>query len=432
MIRDQQQVREAFLAHRLSRAELVKVVEGAPLADFLDPAVDLRDAVSPERFTRAVASLGLDREMASLRPDQVWTPYQRALYRRLSTPEHDPALPAAPGEPAGSPDLAAAVRNGFETWDRDHDLRLSVEEVDRALAEATLAPAAAAALAVLRTFPQALGSCQPHDGEGVTQQDMILFARGGIPGAPSLTARLNADFLTLSERASAMPEPGPLTGDPFSLRQGRLGSCVLLATMAGMDDLSGLVVKAEPGSFAVRFPDGEEETVYDLAPGERLVHAVGDGEARWPGLVEMALGQRLARSAGARSARLAVDGVPPEEALRAFTGREAVKVSLDERSLDDTRAWLREIFSRPGPRVCGTRPDPILKGQQFDVEELHNGIQNAHAYTLLGYDPGSDTVLLRNPWRKNPWAGDPDSADGVFRMPVPQFYASFRWIASPG
>ena len=51
-----------------------------------------------------------------------------------------------------------------------------------------------------------------------------------------------------------------------------------------------------------------------------------------------------------------------------------------------------------------------------------------HAYTVLDYDEGARTVVLRNPWATKP------GPDGVFRLPLSTFqqvYENFSY-ASPG
>lgn len=429
-------LREAFLSHRLNRAELVRAAEAPEtLEALLDPATDLREPVSAERVDRVIADLGLDREFRELDPDAVWSPYQRALYRRLSVPENDPAeRPPAP--PPGRADAFVDAAMGvFEQWDRNHDTRLDTGEIDRMMEDPDLTPAQAAAAVVLRSYTDALGSANPHDGPGVTKQDLKLFVDGAIPGLDGVVAE---DFRTLHAQAAGLAPAAPLaeeSRDPFELRQNRLGACVMLSTAAGMSEseLAGLVTPSPDGGAVVHFRDGEEELVYELTTAERLFHATGEEGARWPGLLEVAMGQRLARkNRGGDSARGAADGIPPEEAIQALTGLEAARLSLDEISLNETRRQLVEICGRPGPRICGSRPNPILKDRQYDVEALHNGIQNSHAYTLLGYDEATDTVRLRNPWHRGPWimASDPGET-GVFEMPAAQFYSSFRWIVSP-
>lgn len=447
-----QQIREAFLAHRLNQAELVRVVGSGDqaekaLQDLLDPATDLRDPVDPPRLSEALEALGLDQEFAGLDPAKVWTPYERALFRRLSNPDFDPSeLPAIRGQGSGeeapgplTADFVRTVDGRFDQWDRNQDTRLEVAEVDRAMEATDSTPAESAALVLLRSNPEALGSCQPHDGPGVTRADLGLLARQGFAGAPEATLSLGAEFRQLEAEAEALSPAAPLQAedlDPLATRQNRLGSCVLLSTAAGLapEQLEDLFETGPAGAIRVNFRDGEDETVFELTPAERLFHARGASGERWPGLLEVAMGQRLARQQrSSGSVRQAADGVPPQEAILALTGRETRMESLDELSLLATRDLVAELCSQPGPRICGTRPRPLLKEERaFDVETLHNGLQNSHCYTLLDYDPQSDTVGLRNPWGSGPWLMAAESAEsGLFRMPLAQFYAGFRWVAAP-
>lgn len=447
-----QQIREAFLAHRLNQAELVRVVGSGDQAeevfqDLLDPATDLRDPVDPPRLSEALEALGLDQEFAGLDPAKVWTPYERALFRRLSNPDFDPSeLPAIRGQGSGEEapgplmaDFVRTVDGGFDEWDRNQDTRLEVAEIDRAMESADSTPAQSAALVLLRSNPEALGSCQPQDGPGVTRADLGILARQGFAGAPEATRSLAAEFRQLQAEAQGLNPAAPLESedkDPLVTRQNRLGSCVLLSTAAGLEpeQVEGLFETSPAGEVRVNFRDGEDETVFELTPAERLFHARGASGERWPGLLEVAMGQRLARrQRSAGSVRQAADGVPPQEAILALTGRETRMESLDELSLLATRDLVAELCSQPGPRICGTRPRPLLKEDRaFDVETLHNGLQNSHCYTLLDYDPQSDTVGLRNPWGSGPWLMAAESAEsGLFRMPLAQFYAGFRWVAAP-
>lgn len=447
-----QQIREAFLAHRLNQAELVRVVGSGDRADqvfqdLLDPATDLRDPIDAPRLAEALEELGLDQEFAGLDPAKVWTPYERALFRRMSSPGFDPTeVPAignqGSGEEAPGParaDFVRTVDGRFDQWDRNQDTRLEVAEIDRAMEATDSTPAESAALVLLRSNPEALGSCQPHDGPGITRADLGLFSRQGFAGAPEATRSLEAEFRRLEPEAEALGPAAPLESedmDPLATRQNRLGSCVLLSTAAGLapDQIEGLFQTGPAGEIRVNFRDGEDETVFELTPAERLFHARGTSGERWPGLLEVAMGQRLARKQrSAGSVRQAADGVPPQEAILALTGREARLESLDDLNLLATRDLVAEMCSQPGPRICGTRPRPLLKEERaFDVETLHNGLQNSHCYTLLDYDPQSDTVGLRNPWGSGPWLMAAESGEsGLFRMPLPQFYASFRWVAAP-
>jgi hypothetical protein len=186
---------------------------------------------------------------------------------------------------------------------------------------------------------------------------------------------------------------------------------------------------SEPGSYDVQFPDGKKETVREPSLAERLFHSHGvDGE-RWPAILEIAAAQRLLEEGGQTKDGLrgVIEGIDPEFALPAMTGRPALRSSLDEISPSQTRELLRQGLSSGGPVICGSRP--AANGDFINVEELHNGIANSHCYSIQGYDPESDRVTLQNPWHKGEWKFAQDGQDdGVFEMPLRDFYASFRWV----
>jgi hypothetical protein len=93
-----------------------------------------------------------------------------------------------------------------------------------------------------------------------------------------------------------------------------------------------------------------------------------------------------------------------------------------------TRDAVKLFTSGDGPIICGSRP--TASRDFISVEDLHNGILNGHALTMLGYDEESDKVTLRNPWGHGEWIHQESEDDGIFEMPLKDFYTSFRWMAT--
>jgi len=442
----QQRLREAYLAYRLNQHELVELVnlaeQGKDLArledrytHFCAREVDWRQG-SPERVERALEYLGLDQDFAALREDQVWTREQRALYRRLSQPQHDPGLDPAHQAAAGHPLLMEIVTGRFDEWDRNHDTRLTADELDRAMS-LEQSPESAAALALLRRYRLALESIQPFDGSGMTLADLNAFAASGFPHNPSFTASINRTFEDYLQEASSMKTARALSEeklDPAEIRQGTGGTCVMLSTLLGLsaEQVQAMVRSEAEGQFQLTFADGESEIVSDLTLAERLFHSRGVDQERWPGLLEMAMAQRLFREVRPKdgSLRSAIDGIEPEQAILAFTGKATQRFNLDEMTLQETRQLLKRITPSEEPILCGSRPDAL--GDFVSVEELYNGIANSHCYSIQGYDPERDVVILQNPWHKGEWAFHQDGKDdGRFEMPLRDYYCSYRWVAKP-
>jgi hypothetical protein len=246
---------------------------------------------------------------------------------------------------------------------------------------------------------------------------------------------VNASYEESLTRARSI-EPGQgieteaISGE--NIFQGVVGSCVLLSTIIGTEpqDLREMLTDQADGSFKVTFADGASEIVADPTLAERLHHSQGANGDRWPAIFELAAAQRLVGE-GKRTEdglRGAIEGIDPEFALPAFTGRPADKRSIDELTLAQTRDLLEFATSAGGPLICGSRP--TAKGNFINVEELHNGIANGHCYAIKHFDKSKDTLMLQNPWHKGEWMFARDGCDeGVFEMPIKDFYASFRWVA---
>lgn len=98
-------------------------------------------------------------------------------------------------------------------------------------------------------------------------------------------------------------------------------------------------------------------------------------------------------------------------------------------TLAQTRELLTQVVAQEGPILCGSRP--TANGDFINSEELHNGIANGHCYSVKDFDPKTQRVTLQNPWHRGEWSHEQDeSNDGVFSMPLNDFYCSYRWVAS--
>jgi hypothetical protein len=448
-----QQISQAFVSHRLNNSELVAVThelqqceagQNSPQATadllkrYTQVDVDQRDLVSLDDVQQAVSYLRLDGSAQRLGEEKPWTPYERAVYRRLSCLENDPVPTAARPESKGSPEFTATVQQNFQSWDLDQDGALSNVELDRALANPELKGDAAAAAVVLRRQSAALQSCT-NSGRGVTRADLEFFTAHGVPDNATATFKVNMGFKANCKAAANLgPAPDLMSEnfDPRLVEQGRAGSCVLLSTQSGAspEQLKSMLEPLPNGTVNVHFADGQTQNVRDLTLAERLYHAKSPEGGRWPGLVEVAIGQRIFAHSPKEdgSFRSAANGINPEEAAQALHGRSIARADLDQMSIQDTRRMLISLMDCPQPWLAGSRK--TIKGQDsvVSIEDLHNGIQNNHAYSIEGFDAESDTIQLRNPWRHGEWVIRPDGRDdGTFSMPLRDFYASYAWVSVP-
>ena len=451
------QIANAFLAYRLNRSNLGQMAEHLhdSESEWNDQFTSLTDRSRKEDnlydreiFDATIAELGLPQKFQSLTDNQVWTREDRALYRRFAhksvSPLEAPAIQV--GSEYGEAFLNSA-ETSFQDWDRNGDLRLDGRELDLVmsggyygeLAEIANDPVKAATMTTLRRYQTIIQSAYPHDGEGVSKHDLTTIKAdydNGVQGILNMTAEAFAGY---EQKLKDVDLSKPLTQekiDPFSIHQGTAGSCVFLSTAAGStaDTLKSLITPESESSYRVQFADGPSEVVNEPTLAERLYHSKGENMDRWPAILEIALAQRLMTEDSSRgrdydSLRDAIDGISPELAIKALTNKEIDQRSLDELTVNQTRVALGELMSREGPKICATRP--TAASDFISVEDLHNGLMSGHAYTLLNYDSESDKVTLRNPWGHKEWVHQQSEDDGIFEMPVRDFYSSFRWMAAP-
>ena len=451
-----QRAREGYLAYRLNQPELIEVTAQMKAAEagqvpldsvahtldqYVEVTTDWRGQPSSGTLPEATQYLGMDKEFAALRQDVAWTPYQRALYRRTTTPEFDPK-PGASAEEAhsGNPELVKQAKAVFPRCDTNQDGHVTPVELDQAMSGGKFLGAEAAVVVSLRRNGPQLGTCV-DDGEGVTTADLESFQANGVPHDSKTTAKLNRGFAGLVKQAQVIEQHPALpieqeNFDPLEVFQGRAGSCVMLSTQAGVSaaDIKEMFHDNHDGTVQVTFRDGVVETVKDLTVAERLYHARTADEGRWPGLAEMAMGQRLfhTKPSDDGSIRTRVNGQPIEVTIPAFGGFTCKKYKFDGMAPDQLRTTLTKLDAFPGPKVCASRSTPKGDDSKISIEELHNGIANNHAYTYRGYNPSTDEVSLRNPWHKGEWTIKGDGKnDGLFTVPLLEFYSSYQWVAGP-
>ena len=166
------------------------------------------------------------------------------------------------------PKVLQIVRDNFDAWDRDNDTRLELGEVDLLMSggfygearEAADNPETAAALAVVRRRLELLQSANPHDGVGASKNDLVLMEEATTDLLAQMKKVVGEDYHEYLADARKMTETGPLEREnitPLAIRQGVVGSCVLLSTLLSIP--------------------ADQLTVTDYSGGrfEQLTHAVG-------------------------------------------------------------------------------------------------------------------------------------------------------------
>jgi hypothetical protein len=108
----------------------------------------------------------------------------------------------------------------------------------------------------------------------------------------------------------------------------------------------------------------------------------------------------------------------PGHVLAAFGGKVSTVGTI--LNAGDIRPALRRVHAGTAPAIAATRPVVAPKDAAF--AKASAWWVAGHAYTVLDYDEGTDTVTLRNPWASHP------APDGTFELPVGDFLRMFEYL----
>lgn len=223
-----------------------------------------------------------------------------------------------------------------------------------------------------------------------------------------------ADIKNVSNEPGLFGNSG--SPDPFSIRQGKHDDCWFLATMSLLpkDEIQSFIKPTNDG-YLVEFPGHEPELVLPPTHAERMVYAKSDGD--WAVLLEKAMDQILERQGADLNHRAVA------EAMRTVTGEGSVNMGLKGEAVPALRST----------ELIGDVLDQCLQDGRLIVactvdepdEKLHNRLFPQHAYAVVGFNPETKMVKVRNPWGEREKADNDGVNDGLFEMPLLEFHTSF-------
>lgn len=249
----------------------------------------------------------------------------------------------------------------------------------------------------------------------------------------------------LKPRASTASEANLKRGDhPFTaaqiakdgangIDQGRNPNCWFEASMAALAELprgqrllASMITYVSPGTYVVRFPgDGQEYKINDQTLEACGVHDT----AQWASLISCAQVLKFPDNRGAEGAtgdqsRLAVG-------LGCITGCKAQLLTPGSTDPQELSSFIGGAVSSKNPIVCGTYPDSY-------IGNLPPLVVGSHAYTIIGFDPSSNMITIRNPHGRGSQRfhlpDDPAhrqfemKEDGVFKMHLTLFQKYFYQV----
>jgi hypothetical protein len=274
------------------------------------------------------------------------------------------------------------------------------------------------------------------------------------------------------------PPPGGLgTVSPGGVEQGDAnGDCKFQAKLASLAqaDPSAIVKMIQDnhdGTYTVTFPGDKEHPQIVTEPSQFEIDTFSPGAAEWAAIIGKAYRQRENEPLGTLSeAAQNVDGLLTGKPSALFdagssnecgsllegidwvarslgadsvchwkTHFESAAQTVDQNKgktelIDpkDLGSWLQETLANHMIITVGFDEQGLAKASEADrhgtdAQGHRVEVERNHAYSLIGYDPATQMVTLRNPWGKN-FGRAGFVGDGMLFIPLRQFILLDGWI----
>jgi hypothetical protein len=341
----------------------------------------------------------------------------------------EPALPAAPAALSnGAEQFFATVRANFTAFDRNHDGRLTREEIEIDMQDRRITGSAAAALAALKlgaTRSNYLNQTKSYTLADIDAMENTL--RTGQRLAPNFVKY----FVIGLKKQHGVPRQLFAAGVPHlaAIDQSWTTDCYFLSTVGALAQANprALVRLIKPdgdGTYTVAFPG--KQPVRLGTPTDSELAAYSDAtDGIWLSLLEKAYGvvrikdePKQARtyepldSVDFRTGNPSVVGILTGHTFKEINLPQKSHRPADARLFADFRGALRGAFD--GHRA-------VMLGNSH------------HVYAITGYDPATDMVTLHNPYNRSGKeklidGSEYQSSGGFFTLPTTKVVDNFNYV----
>jgi hypothetical protein len=325
-------------------------------------------------------------------------------------PVHRPAA-GTPPPPPQIPEVVQRARALFGELDRNHDGQLTKQELKDTLQTGRYAGRDAAAVVTLISENQEISELHRDRRKGISQADLTAYA--AQPEHPDVRFTEGA-FERAVRRADTikrdlLPE-GLASITPSAVRQGSIGVCYFLSAVAGMaatnpQRLRDMITANDDGSYTVRFAK-KTVTVPPLTDAE-YARGSGTPQGNWVTVLEAAFMQmhpKADRGGLAGGIRALTGHHSDMLPLVGLTGLDRIRETIADAQADGRLMTVSRTWTKTGK-------------EEFSLN-------SGHVYTVMGYDPATDEVLIRDPHgREGP------QADGCQRFRTAEFRRLFDLMA---
>lgn len=375
--------------------------------------------------------------------------YRRVAQSRTDLPAVDTLAETVP-----------IMRQLFQRLDRDGSGFLSDAEIRAARRNPSFVGREAVALTTLlklNTSIQKLSMNEWKQTSGTHLKDLSALGHRAEKETPSKWTLYVESFvfnqsLKLRQVNPQLFPQGIDSIRPEHIQQGEYGTCTILAAAAAMaanpagkKALFEMIVQKPDGQFEVRFPGEKPLTVKRPTDAELILHASSGPDGLWLSVLEKAFVRRMEQQLQGKSEeeveKAVNSGYYLSEGIRLLTGHQAQDGSVTATPLSQLRHFFSQTLAENRIVLLTLNPESdlakskALKEKTKRNEEVYaDGLVGLHAYSVIGYDPASDRVTLRNPWNHTELLdgqGQPADGvdDGVFQVSLAQLPTLFSDLA---
>ena len=339
-------------------------------------------------------------------------------------------------------DLKAAYKRNETRIDKDGDGFFSQEEIDAAMHDKSFKGDDARFVAMLKENGKEIQKLNDDEigpeSRGVSfgdieKLDLLKAEHSKEKIVSAVDYSLNSSEETLSRTNHELFTNGDakVSIKPDAVRQGAIGDCYFLAAVASLastnpEAVQKMIKDNKDGTYTVTFPGDPEHPLTVEAPTDaELAHYThGNEYGTWPAVLEKAYGKYRGGTqdeadGGAIMAK-GVDLLSPGGVDTDLMGT-TTEAELDEK--------LQETLKNGRPITASINNyGPLAK---YIVDD---GLVDGHVYSVVGYDPNTKMVMVRNPWGE----GEPLNADGTakdgnndgqFQMSLADFQRNFNRVS---
>lgn len=339
------------------------------------------------------------------------------------------------------------VKDNFKKLDQNNDGFISKGELDKLIHSSDIKGDEAAMISGLRRGIEDLEEYSNDEwfdeNDGITIKDINKFLEKAQsnPNDSTVNSILSGYKASKERIDNASHDLYANSSNPLAsinvdnITQGTIGDCFFISAVAGVaardpQAIKDMIKDNNDGTYTVKFPGAPKPiTVKAPSDGEIGMYATSGKDGMWLTLLEKAYAQlRNASSSKSDNPHNAIDGGDFQDAsIKLLTGHKVNTDSLTLNSRDTTR---KRLMSALNPEDGIKR---VVTASTFADGDSDKNLASNHVYTILSYDPKTDTVKVRNPWGagndakglKNKDLND----DGTFTMTIGELDDHFSLIA---